>query len=520
MEIKISNNYAGSICNVKFQKPKEWFGICVSIHGFIETNSLVVEHCKSHGKFVEEEFNFKIPTNVIPTYESKNFKIYYELDCFLLKKETKNYFKVPLILYNNNINEFFFDKTYAFEINLGDFQQFEQERKYVCSLLLNELENNPQSIIFEENKNERIEKQSIVDDKLSNEVIEVIAQDTGITKDEITHDNNKVDKVIEDSVKEQQELNDKFTEENPQIASNKNTTMYKNTKLSRFTNFEVDAFADNYISNNFRMFSKEFIDKINEITDSQRNDAEITKDILKNSFEQNQMENENVQKNLNQSLSNTNESFDNTRNDGFGTKCNFITQSCNESLISDDKAQLSSEPNEQSFSQSENSFAKEAASPTDSSNPITVLNEKFQELQKNITKPVFSNINIINISGKDNVYAVLQEEEEIAKIKIQEYFFSPGIIKFEYSKNIKNTSVQVWRHDYDKEKLIDAEMLFSLSFDSEFCIEKNIKCSFEGWSIKNPIFEVKFLLFISLDDSEVSLPLLAMCPYSMINIEN
>lgn len=466
MEIKIANNYAGSICNVKFDKSDEWFGIAVTIHGYIETNSILLEHCKSHGKFVESEFNFKVPKNIIPSYHSKNFKVYYELDCLLLNKDRKRFFKVPLILHNENVSDFSFDESYPFELEIENPAIFEQNRAKVCNLLLKELECNPKELSYLL-KDRNSDSSNFDKETFQIEQHRLIRSDIPIEKEKQNDD-------LTDQLENENIDSSKIPEASVNIlkvdiaAEETKSKQLDKEKVSRFTNFDLNQISKNYVHNGFYTFSNEFINKLDEISKIHNTSTEDKDSEIGNLLS--------------------------------GFEC----EDHNDSNINRDLVESNNENQKETRIHSLSGISPQ-------------LFDSLRDIQLNTAKPVFPETNIFNVTCNDISYSVLNENEEIAKIKFHEFFTCPGKIKIEFKKNVKNTTLQVWRNDYEGSKLIDAELLFNFSFDSEFCLEKTIKCNFEGCSMKNPIFEVKILLFVNLDNSEVSIPLKVLSPYTLIN---
>jgi hypothetical protein len=481
MKINIFDSYAGSICHVHFEKQTDWFGIAVTIQGFIETNGTFLELFKSPGKFIVEDFKFKISKNIIPTFESKNFKIYYRLDCYLINKSTKFHFTVPLSIHNNNLIDFsekeYQDTSSFFDLEIKDCEEYEKSKKLICEFLI-EKQVNP----LEEKITSPTSRFKNISSHIMDKIIDSLQIDNTC---EISADNKKTLKP-EDIENTYQAGNNQTVSENADLGVNINTVQMSNANTDQAVNITPNRVS--YIN----------IDpKINKDTEYEHH-INLSDAIQANPNQLNS-----------QHVINTNQ-INITNFENIHSRATSDTPHVN---IVPDRNLLPESMKEFSTCAKTNCSDQSNSWKTNVDVKLKQTESFYKILQENLQMPTFSEPNILTITTENvSVFKIFEIENEIARVKLPEYFTSPSEIQIEFLKNIKNTKIEIWRQDFESGKLIDTEMVFFMSFDSEFCLEKIIHCSFEGYSIKNLIFEVKLIAILNLDDLEVIVPLKVLSP--------
>lgn len=144
MKIFVKNAYGGSICTIKFEnESKDIFGYGFKISGFIETNKIKVQHITSKESYILDEVSFKVPKNIIPSFSSKHYKVYYTCECTMIFKEMKNPFSFQIEIRNNNFADFLYPSPIELSFNLVDKTEYLEAKKTACEMLLKKLNDKP-----------------------------------------------------------------------------------------------------------------------------------------------------------------------------------------------------------------------------------------------------------------------------------------------------------------------------------------------------------------------------------------
>lgn len=328
MKVFISNNYGGEICKIKFEREKEkCFGFGVKISGFIETNSARIQHVTSLGKFVHDVLYFKIPRNIIPSFESKNFKVEYIADCTMVYKDIKDTIGFPIKICNGNIGDFNYQSPICMELEMAWEGEFVKNKETACRILLDQFQMN--------------------DDPLN---------------------------YLVDVPKNQQKM-----------------------------------------------------------------DGSDLKKLLSEMFE---------------------------------AKCKTEAET----------------------------------------------SEKVEKIQTETEAPIFPEANVFRVRNEEISCQVMDDEGAVASVNYLKFIKEDGYLRIEYFRNIKNTKIEIWREDTVDDKLIDAENVYSVAFDSENCLSKIFEFKIDGFSLKTFAFEMAYVLKIFMDGSETAMPLTILSSDTIVSL--
>lgn len=500
MLISISNNYGGDVCQIEFrEKNRDCFGIGVKIDGFIETNNFKLQHVNSTPVFVENFLKFKVPRNIIPTYKSKNFKVEYIVKCTMIFQNKKEKLEFPIIIHNNNLIDFNYESPLEIKLEYFPGDDFLMKREAVCKILLekmsrdltNNIENKgpggllvsgstsflsvPESCLESISSLDGVSKAKEnpeFEQKMPDQYSSVLGADNkedangslGLSKDFLKETQNKTE-IAEDVIEKIIE-NESILQEN----INKESTDLEMVSKQDYTNDHTMCTNDHMMCTNdhTRCTIDHTMDKVKNILDEEK-DKSSNQKIVAQSFTMNtdilnngEITNE-IRENLQQIISSTLES-------------NKEFENCMQSA--------------------------------------------FKKIQDELVIPTFLEPNFLNLSNTKKKFLIVNENESIANVYFPEFVFNIGTINIEYIKDVKNTRIEIWREDKTEDTLVDAELVFSLIFDSEHCLEKNFEFEIKGFTLKTFIFETRFYTRIILDGYEANIPLTVVSKNANVIVTN
>lgn len=139
-----------------------------------------------------------------------------------------------------------------------------------------------------------------------------------------------------------------------------------------------------------------------------------------------------------------------------------------------------------------------------------------ENMQQKMKKPDFREPNVLESQAKDQEYAIYNGDAQIGIAISPSIIFRHGWVIVKYLKEAKNTYLQIWREDSADGKLIDAECICSVGFDSENCLEKRFEFIIDGFTLKTFAFTIEFVLILKIDGLETRIPLQVVSPSTLI----
>lgn len=491
MKIIISNNYGGEICTIKFEREKEeYFGVAVKINGYIETNSLKLQHVKSMGKFVQETLVFKIPRNVIPSFKNKNFKVEYEIEYETIYRDRKEKMIVPFEIWNNNVFDFDYKEPLVIDLSVIDQDEYNKKKDIVCKVLLENMKNMSDPRKYFESKlindckddpEDSIEPISFIDKKQ-----EFVSPVSSVTEIEISVDENdneveRADSIINANNNEVERVDSIINDNNNEVDDDKtigiedereiNTDLTKSKSIKE-TLLDFNGRNNTNTDNDFTDEESKIL--LKKLPDEIINDVNILA--------------ENLVKNIPKSIENQ---LEQQYQEEMETKkaVETIKQGLGDVLTKmfEEKCRIDSE-----------------------------IESFFDKIQNEIVIPAFAEPNMYEISTPENTFTVVENNEKIGQVSIPGCILKTGYIKLMYLKNIRNTQIEIWREDIVNDELIDTELVFSLLIDSENCLEKIIDFEISGFTLKNFIFEVSYYIIAIFDGYECKIPIKVVSPNTLV----
>lgn len=463
MRISVNNSYGGDICSIKFEKDAGCFGYAVKVLGFIETNKVKIQHVYSQGKFVTDEIRFKVPHNIIPTFTSKNFKVWYECECATIFKDTKTPFSFAFEISNNNFGDFHYSNPFELDLNLVGEEDYLKKKEDICRLLLGRMQMplSPKNLLSSMAKSFRDVNKEIplvLDQGGSESTLSFIQSKEPV----FSPSASSSELSLEQPSVSPPGLDTQFRAQPPveKLGENQETGGFVEVKIEQSSYYSHCKNPKVNTRDESGVFSREVNDEIQSLI------AQFAaEDALKSA------------KKLQESPGTKNRD-----NEEEPQKVNY------EKLIQEmfeEKCRLESE-----------------------------FNDKLEVIQASTRVPSFRNPNLLEIRSYERTSTVIEAGSTIAHIVCPTLIKGQSYIKIKYQKNVRNTQINIWRQDYEKDNMIDAESIFCVSFDSDSCLEKLFDFKVQGFSLKNFVFEVRYILNISLDDSEISLPISVLGPNS------
>ncbi|ELA41967.1 uncharacterized protein VICG_00984 [Vittaforma corneae ATCC 50505] len=503
MKVFISNNYGGEICKFEFVREEEdCFGFAVKINGFIETNSVRIQHLASTSKFVKDELYFKIPRNIIPTFQSKNFKVEYRADCTMVYKDKKQGFTFPINIFNNNIEDFNYRDPIYIELGIIEEDEFIKNRATVCRILLdnmnigdnplnyfnytlenNDTSNRPESVSFIERKMEYGTPVSSPSIDLAD--LESAAADKQLKMASDSDTNSMQNNNVVLSSEEPSEL---FSDG---IAIGNKTSIKKDVSTSNSQWQQSD--------NKDKKEEDSTIDSISEPLPIRNMDEAKHLDLLNSFPEQLLDEVRSVAENI------VDEAIKQAHRPD-----NSVLEKCEK----EDMARPISDELKRSLGQILSKMFEEKCKIE------SEMLKTLQKIQQNTRTPVFSERNVLQIQNDESSYVVMGEDGKLASIYHPRFIQSQSYVKIVYLKNVRNTQVQIWREDMADGRLIDAQSIYSVTFDSDNCLKKIFEFDIDGFTLKTFAFEVLYVLKIEMDGSEIRVPLTVLSPNTITSISN
>lgn len=136
------------------------------------------------------------------------------------------------------------------------------------------------------------------------------------------------------------------------------------------------------------------------------------------------------------------------------------------------------------------------------------IEKEIYDLQRGLSVPCFSHCNIFEITQEFRKFYVGNNESKIAEIHVPSAFYpDSSFIKIIYLRNVKNTEIVVYKHQFERRTLKDLNIAFCTDFSSDKYLEKIVDIKIDGHTMKNFIFEVRYSMGISFDDLEVDIAL-------------
>lgn len=500
MKVFISNNYGGEICKFEFAREEEdCFGFGVRIDGFIETNSARIQHLTSTGRFVKDELCFKIPRNIIPTFQSKNFKVEYRADCMMIYRDRKEGFTFPINIFNNNIEDFNYRDPICIELEVIEEDEFIRNREAACRILLDNMNlssnplnyfnyaveggtasDKPESVSFIERKVEYNTSASSPSIDLAD--LEPNAVDKQPKGEPDGGGNNVKNGSVTLGLERLPELSsgDKGADSKADVEESTNANTSTILQLGSRDGKEDAAISDALELRPAKAqrgdghpiqpgtFPEQFLDEINSIAenivDKAVKDVNVPDDSLLESYEKEEKTiSSELKENLGKILSKM-----------FEEKCKVESE----------------------------------------------ILRTLHKIQQDTDVPVFSERNVLKIRNNENSYVIVDEDSKLASVHHPEFIQGQGYVKISYLKNVRNTQIQIWREDVADGTLIDAQNIYSLTFDSDNCLEKIFEFSIDGFTLKTFAFEVLYILRIEMDGSEIRVPLTVLSPNAITSVVN
>lgn len=453
MKIFVSNSYGGDICSIKFEKDAQrCFGYAVKILGFVETNKVKVQHVSSHGKFITDEVRFKIPRNIIPTFESKNFKVWYMCECGAISKDAKVPFSFVFDISNNNFEDFQYTGPIGLDMNLVEEEEYLERKEEVCRLILSRMEAplDPKNLLMPLSKDEK----------------------------------------------------QKGTLSFIQHSSVLNASSPEQLSTSPMTGTVATAASDDADSPDLLPVPEDLgYIKMHSLQNGAKSDNTNPEKIV-------------VEELGVESLS-------------AGCKDNKISFRSSDDVFS-------REVDEEIKSlivqlAAEDALREEHVDkiPVDAGHEDQrMLEEKWcpdPELSSNLQTtrpPSFREPNLLEMRSYESTSIAVEGEDTIARITYPAFMRGQGYIRIRYLRNVMSTQVGIWRQDYEDGCMIDTENVFGITFDSDSCLEKILEFDIRGFSLKTFMFEVRYVLSISFDDSEISLPINVLSPGAKVYVSS
>lgn len=448
MIVEISNNYGGDICTMNFKSELEdCFGFAVKINGFIETNTFKIQHAASNGKFVQNSLVFKIPENIIPTFESKNFKVEYRVDCTLIFQDRKESVPFKLIIYNNNLIDFNYEGPINICLDIVSDDEFNINKELACKNLLANMKIDPM-ICFKKRTTDINKMISFIDDKAGLDIPSLTSSPGNLAGFELTT-------VKEDTVKsnllEAPNESDRNSEESYESFTVKYKRMNEIRNSGESESEKQDTpELDGIKSPESKTLPEEIQDDVESIITKMLDISEQLKDKDNTEAEKKKALEYELKKDLGNVLVKIIE------------KKNLIDEEMHKELF---------------------------------------------KLQNETAEPDFAMPATIKLSNSEKVFSIVDNGEELATLHYPEFITEMSSMRIVYLKNIKNTQVNVWREDKSNEAVVDMENVFSVAFDSENCLEKIICFDIKEFTLKTFAFEVSFSMKVTLDYSEAEIPL-------------
>lgn len=479
MKVFVSNSYGGDICSIKFERDaEECFGYAVKVLGFIETNKVKIQHVSSQGRFVTDEIRFKVPHSIIPTYTSKNFRVWYECECARIFKDTKTPFSFVFEIANNNFSDFHYSSPFELDLSLVDEEDYLRKKEDVCKLLLSRIETplSPRNLFADIAKDAK-EKQEIPivqsQDCSGNTLSFIQRKETVFSTDASSPEQSPVDLDTRAQTQSSTEL------DRDQAASEPDSVSVLKDQHGGEPTYSCGSDAKHCSPDPPKAAVEKASEPSYHSTPSKGLEAAVDEsDVFSREV------NEEIQ--------------------------SLVAQFAAEDALKDAKnlREDEKEPSEASYEELiQRMFEEKCRLEAE-------FNSKLRAIEATIRVPSFRDPNLLEIRSYESTSVVVDAGSTIAHVIYPMFMKWRSYIKIKYLRNVRNTQVNIWRQDYEKDSMIDAECIFCVSFDSDSCLEKVFEFDVQGFSLKNFVFEVRYTLSISLDGSEISLPINVLSPSS------
>lgn len=445
MKIFVKNSYGGGICTIKFERESEkYFGMGFQIDGYIEGPNTKVNYLTSNQVFIEDSITFKIPSNAIPTFSKNKYRVHYECKCILLYEMEKTPFVFEVKIFNNNLQDFNFEKPIELNLDLKNSEKYNLIKEMVCKALLSEIKS-------ENNRDAKDASVSLGD--LNPEIEE--KQNLKENQSDYLSSNKDIE-TLQEEFKDLNIRNEDKASNNDQSGTQEATIFHEIP--CDYLNNEVDQTQKHINSGAFSpdiSSTDAFIGQCREYV------APISPSIGI----------EDPSKGLNDDLD-----------------------------IEDSKkvhSLNSSETKDQNSSKS-----------IDLSNIGEDLQIKLSSLIKTIVRPEFSCPSVLEVSKKYTTVDFMIENENAAIITYPSVIVKIFKLNMKYLRNIKRTKINIFREFYEESSLMTLESVYSINFDSDQCLCRDFQINLDGFSLNTQLFAVKYTMCIQLDSLELRIPLL------------